>query len=259
VEHPEVNAISGTMRVEKIGNSSLYLGDALEVLPTLSGFDAAIMDPPYAIPTQVAATRQTHRSVGDLSLVEATFRLVFDSVSDALRKGGRVFTFCDGQSYPVVYRSSYARFQSALLIWDKGRIGMGREFRKSHELILHCWTPDTPVCAPDGIGRPDILRFAPVGDEKEHPAEKPVPLLIELLRVCGERICDPFMGGGSVGVAAVKVGKPFVGIEIEPRHFDTACRRIEEAYRQRDLFNHEPAPEDPADTRMADLFRPPED
>jgi site-specific DNA-methyltransferase (adenine-specific) len=76
--------------------------------------------------------------------------------------------------------------------------------------------------------------------EAAHPTQKPVPLM----RWCIERakvppaglILDPYMGSGSTGVAAVEMRHPFIGIEIEPRYFDTACRRIEAAQRQGDMF-----------------------
>jgi site-specific DNA-methyltransferase (adenine-specific) len=226
-------------RVEKIGDATLYLGDCFDVLPTLSGFDAVVMDPPYAIPTQVASGRSSTRSIGDLSIIEAAFRNVFNTVSAGLRPGGRGFVFCDGASYPVVYRASYALFSSALLVWSKGRIGMGREFRKSHELVLHFWRDDTPIYA-DGIGRPDVFTFAPVGQEREHEAQKPIAMLEHLLTVCGDRICDPFMGSGSTGIAALQSGRKFVGIEIEPRYFDLACRRIEQAQSQGDMLRDAP-------------------
>jgi len=75
---------------------------------------------------------------------------------------------------------------------------------------------------------------------KEHPTQKPVPLMrwcIHQARVPpGGVILDPYMGSGSTGVAAVQMRHPFIGIEIEPRYFDIACRRIEEAQRQGDMF-----------------------
>jgi len=52
----------------------------------------------------------------------------------------------------------------------------------------------------------------------------------------GETICDPFMGSGTTGVACVKLGRRFIGIEMEERFFDLSCRRIEAAHRQADLF-----------------------
>ena len=62
------------------------------------------------------------------------------------------------------------------------------------------------------------------------------------------------MGSGTTGVASAKLGRRFVGVEIEPKYFDIACRRIEQAHRQRDLFMHAPVPEHPVETEIADLF-----
>lgn len=75
-----------------------------------------------------------------------------------------------------------------------------------------------------------------------HPTEKPVALLQEFIRLFsnpGETIFDCYMGSGSTGVAAVKMGRRFIGIERDPRHFETACRRIEDAQRQESLFEPE--------------------
>jgi hypothetical protein len=73
----------------------------------------------------------------------------------------------------------------------------------------------------------------------------------------GEIVLDPFMGSGTVGVAAVRSGRAFVGIELDEVWFDVACRRLEAAYSQRDLFVHAPVPVDPEIERMADLFAEP--
>ena len=202
---------------------TIYHGDCLEIVPTLGCAVASVItDPPYAIPTIVAQNRETVRNVGDLSLVEATFRLVFKELS---RVANRMFVFCDGVSYPVVFRAAYGNWSTALLIWDKGRIGMGREFRKSHELIMHGWRQDTPIFA-DGIGRPDVLHSDPVGDDREHPAEKPVKLIEQLLPVCGDIILDPFMGSGTTLVAAKNLGRKAIGIEIEERYCEIAAKRL---------------------------------
>jgi DNA modification methylase len=101
----------------------------------------------------------------------------------------------------------------------------------------------------------DVLSFNPqparaghngIGREKwdkdqnqNHPTPKPLPLIMKLVKVLahpGETICDPFTGSGTTGVAAVKLGRKFIGIEIEPRYFDIACRRISEALKQGDMF-----------------------
>jgi hypothetical protein len=74
--------------------------------------------------------------------------------------------------------------------------------------------------------------------ESNHPCERPVDLYrwcIEYLPY-SETILDPFMGSGTTGVACVKLGRKFIGIEIEPKYFDISCERIQKAYDQPDLF-----------------------
>lgn len=225
------------MQTEQIGDATLYLGDCLEILPNLESVDAVITDPPYAVPTLVAQTREVFRNVGDLSIAETAYRVHAKEWTRVIGDKGRIFVFCDGSSYPSFYRALYAQFNLALLIWDKGRIGMGREFRKTHELIIHGWKAKTPIFA-DGIGRPDIIKIAPLSsDARVHPAEKPIGIITELLIVSGQSILDPFMGSGTTGVACANLGRRFIGIEIEPTYFDIACKRIEQAYQQPRLFD----------------------
>ena len=209
------------------GERTIYHGDCRDVLPNIrTKFSAVITDPPYAIPTQVAQTRTTTRNVGDLSVAEAGMEVMFRACDRVLETGGRYFVFCDGTSYPVISRVFYGRFTTALLVWDKRRIGMGREFRKQHELILHAWEKETPVVESGGTGYADVLRCDPVGNERVHDAQKPVGLLTQLLRVCGESVIDPFMGSGSTLVAAKKEGRSAVGIEIDEANCEKAANRL---------------------------------
>lgn len=69
-----------------------------------------------------------------------------------------------------------------------------------------------------------------------HPTEKPVPLLQKLVKKLPGIVLDPFMGSGTTGVACMRLGRRFIGIEIEPRYFDIACKRIDDAQRQGDMF-----------------------
>jgi predicted RNA methylase len=91
----------------------------------------------------------------------------------------------------------------------------------------------------------DVFSIAPVpGSPGRHPTEKPVQLMAALIEVVTQRggsILDPFMGSGTTGVAAVQLGRKFVGIEQDPRFFDQACKRIEQAHAQGQLFTP-PAP-----------------
>lgn len=214
------------MRVENIGMATIYLGDCLDILPTLPVVDAIVTDPPYAVPTVVAQGREVTRNLGDLSIIETAMRVYLLTAAKQLSDRGRIFVFCDGTFYPVVFRVLYGSFNTALLIWDKGQIGMGREFRKSHELILHGWKTDTPTFS-DGVGRADVLRFPPIPSEiRVHPAQKPETMLAELIRPCGKVILDPFMGSGATGIAALQNGRQFIGIEINEQYFDQACERL---------------------------------
>jgi DNA modification methylase len=86
-------------------------------------------------------------------------------------------------------------------------------------------------------GHPDNRTFC-------HPSQKPIEVMewcVRSLPADARVICDPFMGSATTGVACVRLDRQFIGIEREPTYFDTACRRIEEAYRQPRLFD-EPAP-----------------
>jgi len=216
------------------GAVTLYLGDCLAVLPTLAAgsLDCVVTDPPYAIPTMVASGRHNTSNLGDLSLIESVFRGLFIEWLRLIGDAGRVFIFCDGTSYPVLFRAMYGRMNTAVLVWDKGQIGMGREFRKSHELVLHGWQEKTPIFT-DGIGRADVLTYSPIHNtRRQHPAEKPLSLICDLLRVCGPTILDPFMGSGTTAVACVQTGRRFIGIEIDPTYYAIAERRIRDAMAQ---------------------------
>ncbi len=86
-----------------------------------------------------------------------------------------------------------------------------------------------------------------------HPTAKPIEWMERLVNIAslpGETILDPFMGSGTTGVACAKLGRRFIGIEIDPGYFEIACRRIDEAYRQRDLFRDAPRPAAPVQTSL---------
>jgi site-specific DNA-methyltransferase (adenine-specific) len=215
------------MRVEKFGDATLYLGDCLEILPTLPKVDAVITDPPYGI------------GAGEMSLGKwATSRLEkldWDSATpdDALlaavvAAGGRAVVF-GGNYFGLRPTRNY-------LIWDKGAGFKGRDFAEC-EMAWCSWDGNARVLTYDPLARGDYR-------DKQHPTQKPVAVMSWAIGHAGEAetILDPFMGSGSTGVAALQLGRQFIGIEREPKYFDIACRRIEQAYNQRPLFVAEPAP-----------------
>jgi len=127
----------------------------------------------------------------------------------------------------------------------------------THEWILVIATPEFRLRDKSASGVGDVW-YIPQAPDPEHPAPFPVELPYRAIETTGAGlILDPFMGSGTTGVACARLGRKFIGIEIEEKYFDIACRRIEQAYRQRDLFIAAPVPIDPADQRAADLFAEP--
>lgn len=218
------------MRVERIGNATLYLGDCLEVLPTLPKVDAVITDPPYGINKD-----GQQRSTGGHGGRKAYEFLGWDSA----RPGRIVFELILSAADMHVlwggnYFADYLPPAGKWLVWDKGQ----RITQSDGELAYTSLHGALRICT---INRCELAQ-----DGAEHPTQKPVRLMQWSIEQVGSpaSILDPFMGSGSTGVAATRMGKTFIGIEREPRYFDIACRRIEEAQRQQPLIPHEqPAPE----------------
>jgi site-specific DNA-methyltransferase (adenine-specific) len=207
------------MRKEVIGRATLYLGDCREVLPTLPKVDAVVTDPPYGLGTRL------HREADDVWKLRSTADAEWDSepAYEALE-----LALC-ASLWHIVWGGNYYVLPPARcwLLWDKMQ-----EHSGAHAEMA--WTNlDKPV---------RTFRYARAqlaSEGKVHPTQKPEPLMrwcIGHLPHDSDTILDPFMGSGTTGVAAVQMGRDFIGIEREERYFEIACRRIEEAQRQGDLF-----------------------
>lgn len=246
------------LNIEKIGRATLYLGDCLETMEALGPVDAVITDPPYCSgsvseASRTAAKGQGLRSeniarlgwfvgdnMGTAGLASLLRSMAFRALK-ILNPEGSILVFCDWRmvaSLAPTIESAGLRFQN-LIVWDKGAMGLGAGFRAQHEIILH-YTAGSPKY--HDLGTSNVLKSARVGaDCREHQTQKPIDLMQRLVRVvCAPdgTVLDPFMGSGSTGCAALKEGRAFVGIERDPAHFDTACRRIEDASRQGHLFEN---------------------
>lgn len=150
----------------------------------------------------------------------------------------------------------YVREPTSVVTWVKNNWSMGdlkHEHARQTKMLLfyrggsHFFPKYRP---------PDWVR-APRTENEEHPTEKPAMLTRAIVEWTDGLVCDPFMGSGTTGVACARLGRRFIGIEIHEPYFNIACRRIEQAQRQKDLFVHAPVPIDPADQRAADLFAEP--
>lgn len=208
------------MRVEKIGLATLYLGDCREIAPTLERPAAVITDPPYGLGDMWKDRKNTEWRLAQEVAVLGWDKIPVDNI-DVLLRITEIAVIWGGNYYEMPPSRCW-------LVWDKIQKFSGADAELA-------WTTiDGPV---------RVFRYARgelAVEGKEHPTQKPVPLMrwcIEQAKVpTGGVILDPYMGSGSTGVAAVQMRHPFIGIEIEPKYFDIACRRIEEAQRQGDLF-----------------------
>lgn len=250
------------MRIEKIGDATLVHGDCLEYLSDAPCLDARAMicDPPYCSGGFTEAQKRGAKGQG---LRSETLREKSWFGGDNMTTGGLQWLlrmvalrfkqhaydqsctaslFCDWRMVSMLAQaieSAGLRFQS-MPIWDKENPGLGTGFRAQHECILH-FSIDTPTYFSFDFG--NVLRAPRMPSDRDHPTEKPVSIMAALVKVQSDRgqtVLDPFMGSGSTGVAAVQLGRKFVGIEVDPKHFDTACRRIEAAAKSVDLFEGPP-------------------
>ena len=204
------------MRIERIGLATLYLADCMEVLPTLERVDAVITDPPYGIGITKSNRLAVSRGMGGLSWDDAL--PASELIHDVIGKGVKA----------ILWGGNYFGLPPAkcVLVWDKQN--EGRDFAD----LEMAWTNIEAVAR--------IFRMRPMNMDggKVHPTQKPARLMKWCIEQAGnpQTILDPFMGSGTTGVAAVQMGRRFIGIEREPEYFDIACRRVDEATRQADLF-----------------------
>ena len=234
-------------RVETIGAATLYLGDCREVLPTLGKVDAVVTDPPYGIDFHGKATKHTTRidTYSTYEDTEANFEaIVVPAVRAALGLADRGAVFCASNRAfrlptPDDIGGIYAPAGAGMSAWG---------FKCFHAVMLY---GVSPYLAKSMGSRPTATSISHpgghvTGEQKiDHPCPKPVSYmewLVTTVSLPGHLILDPFMGSGTTGVACARLGRRFVGIEIEPKYFDIACRRIEQAQKQADLFVTQPAP-----------------
>ena len=205
------------IRVERIGLATLYLADCMDVLPTLPKVDAVITDPPYGI----GASKQ---SLGKGAKI-------YDRCGDWDASPPVVGCFLEAGAAVCLWGGNYFSDQlpptNDWLIWHK--VNDGRSFSECEM----AWT---------NFGRQiRHLSHHWAGEEKLHPTMKPLAVMKWCIDQAGnpQTILDPFAGSGTTGVAAVQMGRRFIGIEREPKYFEIACERIYNAYRQNTLFGQD--------------------
>jgi site-specific DNA-methyltransferase (adenine-specific) len=217
----------------RIGDATLYLGDCLDILPTLGPVDAVVTDPPYGIGWSRATWEDDADQYPSLMswLVEQTNRVVpkgFVFIFQAMPNVGRF-----AEWFPKGFRI-FAACKNFAQIRPTG--------------VWHSWDPvvfwrNGPNGGPNsGIVNRDFFvgNVAGLfGEKAEHPTPKPLDTMMHIVGLAAPSrgsVLDPFMGSGTTGVACARLGRKFIGIEIEPKYFDIACKRISREYEQLKLF-----------------------
>ena len=201
-----------------IGDSTLYLGNCFDVLSEVGPVHAVITDPPYGITTGIVSDRPTKWQRRAGAKTERWDDQATENLSDLLDIGEHQVVW-GGNYYPLPPSRCW-------LSWFKP------DAPPSMAQFELAWTNM------DRNARQISCSISATNAERVgHPTQKPLPVMLWTINlVKPESVFDPFMGSGTTGVACAKMGKRFVGCEINERYFDMACRRIEHAYRQADLF-----------------------
>ena len=256
------------IRVERIGDATLYLGDCREILPTLSGVDAVVADPPYGIPHKFGIQRQNDGGRRTLQFEwdgPGVMETVFDAVDKSARLGMAHFWWCGlHQASGIADRLMASGMVPKPAAWVKecpAPAGFGTWWPSGFEIGVYAyrsgaWFGDTDKKR-SNVFVSDSYRFGQPG-KVAHPTQKPLGMMERIVgAIVAPDACalDPFMGSGTTGVACAKLGRRFIGIEIEKRYFDIACRRIEDAYKQADMFVARAPNPDVYDKPLRDLFQ----
>lgn len=253
------------------GDITLINGDCMEYLKTIpeKSIHLIASDPPYGLEyNQNDLASQRESIFGGKIENQKANGIMNDGKEDAFRlfenmlvEGKRILAngcccccCCGGGGGPkplfaewTMMMDKHIGFKQAV-VWDKGGLGMGIHYRRNYEFVLvaqngapaHAWN--------GGNNTPNVWRINKIiPSEIQHPTVKPVKLMEKIIFIhsnINDVVLDPFMGSGTTGVAAIRQGRKFIGIELDPKHFKEAVKRIEnELAQERIVFNEQPIPE----------------
>lgn len=236
-------------RVEHIGAATLYLGDCLEVLPSIEAVDHVISDPPYEDELHAAIgriRRNDGRAMVDTLGFEGVNATRSAIAAECVRMSQGwciLFTLAEGvRAWRDELQAVGAKYDTCIA-WvkpDSTPRMNGQGPARGFECAVTAWCAGGYRSWNAG-GKRGVYTHCVNNAERtgKHPTEKPRRLMAELVADFtkpGQSICDPFMGSGTTGVAAVQAGRTFIGVERDSAHFELACDRIRDAQRQGQLF-----------------------
>jgi len=216
----------------EIGPHRLYLGNCYDLLPTFEQFDSLVMDPPYIVQTAGGGKYRKARPMMD-DIADADLDHGFDLSVLSWKYAGAIICFCSNeQRFEVEQRLRQGFHRVVLLTWNKTNAQpvANKHYRPDTEHYLHAWQKGFH---PEGelADKSRYLVSPIVRSPYDHPTVKPDAVMNKvLINVSGKTVCDPFMGTGSTGVAAIRAGRIFTGIEEKPKYFDIAVERIRQTF-----------------------------
>lgn len=232
----------------EIDNCILYCGDAMEILPDLDPVDCIVTDPPYALTSGGGNPKSGRRMSGkfnnknynnngnivDCDITWADFMpLLYDAL-----ESGHAYIMCNNRH---IANCENAAINAGFglhnwLVWDKGNATPNRWYMKNCEFTGFFYKQPVKYITDCGDKQLISCPQEPYGN---HPTPKPVALMQHYIKnstQVEQTVLDPFMGVGSTGVAALRLGRKFIGIEKDERYYDTACERILKSLDQGSLF-----------------------
>ena len=223
-------------RVEHIGDATLHLGDCLEIMPGLGKVDAVVTDPPYGIGDKWTGGFSKRHGWGNQHAMKSK-RNKWDSEPLGLPE---IAMLMDAGRQVIIWGGNYFPLPPSRcwFIWNKPERG----FTLAEAEMA--WTNRDNVVRVFDYKRSDV--------DRQHPTQKPLAVMSWCVGWTSGEVLDPFMGSGTTGVACAKLGRKFIGIEIDEGYFDIACKRIEDAYKQPDMFVAPPQKAAQADMLVGD-------
>jgi site-specific DNA-methyltransferase (adenine-specific) len=204
---------------------TLYLGDCLEIAPTLTGVDAIISDPPYGMNLD---TDNSRFSGGNTASIARRGNGIGTGGGAGIIGDAEPFDPTPWLDYPAVVLFGSNHYAQRL------PVGTTLVWLKRHDAGFGSFLSDAELAWMKGGHGVYAKRDLSMNGEaltRCHPCQKPVPLMawaMERAKVpAGATVLDPYMGSASTGMACLRTGRNFVGIEIDPEHFKTACARLE--------------------------------
>lgn len=231
---------------DTIENCTLYCGDAKEIIPALVAdgvrVDGVVCDPPYLLTSGGAAAGGLHERIGGDGYDNGGHLVACDidwpnimALFFSIMERGHAYVMANNRNVqPMLNAAQSAGFGfHNLLVWDKVTATPNRWYMKNCEFTGLFYKGKAQAI--NECGSMSLIRY-PHKDESNHPTEKPVALMEHYITNStqpGQVILDPFMGSGSTGVAAVRAGRKFIGIELDEGHYQTALDRIRTAHENR--------------------------